>query len=144
VKKTTFPTAQDAETAFYEALEGGDIEGMMEVWAEDEEIVCVHPGGERLVGYEAVRKSWAQIAASGQKLKIHLADLNVMKGMMLTVHSLHEHIGIPGEQAAAVPVAVTNVYLRTGNGWRMIVHHASPSPQRPTAVRPADGPKVLH
>ena len=42
------PTAQDAENAFYEALEHGDLEGMMAVWAEDEEIICVHPTGPRL------------------------------------------------------------------------------------------------
>jgi len=145
VKKTTYPTAQDAENAFYEALENADIEAMMEVWAEDEEIVCVHPGGERLVGYAAVRSSWAQIAGSGRKLKIHLSDQSVVNGMMLAVHSLHEHISMEGEQRPAVPVAVTNVYLRTGNGWRMIVHHASPVPQQRTPVRaPPEGPKILH
>ena len=32
-----FPTAQDAENAFYEALERCDLEAMMAVWAEDEE-----------------------------------------------------------------------------------------------------------
>ena len=42
-----FPTAQDAENAFYEALERGDLEGMMAVWSEDEDIVCVHPHGPR-------------------------------------------------------------------------------------------------
>ena len=47
-----FPTAQDAEAAFYEAFETGDLEAMMNVWAEDEEIVCVHPGEARLVGYD--------------------------------------------------------------------------------------------
>ena len=54
MKKSTFPTPQDAEAAFYEALETGDLETMMEVWAEDEEIVCVHPGGPRLAGYDQV------------------------------------------------------------------------------------------
>jgi uncharacterized protein (TIGR02246 family) len=145
VKKTTYPTPQDAENAFYEALEGGDIDAMMEVWAEDEEIVCVHPGGERLVGYEAVRKSWSQIAASGQKLRVQVSDLAVLNGMMITVHSLHEHIRAEGEQRAMQPVAVTNIYLRTGNGWRMIVHHASPVPQRAAPQRSADNAhKVLH
>jgi len=46
-----FPTAQDAENAFYEALERADLEGMMAVWSEDEEIVCVHPAGQRLAGH---------------------------------------------------------------------------------------------
>lgn len=146
VKKTNYPTPQDAESAFYEALEGSDLDAMMEVWAEDEEIVCVHPGGERLVGYDAVRSGWAQIAASGSKLKVHLSDQTVLNGMMVTVHSMHENIRVEGEQRAAAQVAVTNVYLRTGNGWRMIVHHASPVPQRPTpAAHPSqDGPKILH
>ena len=48
MKRSTFPTPQDAEAAFYEALERADLEAMMEVWAEDEEIVCVHPAGPRL------------------------------------------------------------------------------------------------
>ena len=55
MKKTTFSTAQDCEAAFYEALEACDLEAMMEVWAEDEEVVCVHPGGPRLAGLQQVR-----------------------------------------------------------------------------------------
>ena len=43
-----FPAAQDAENAFYEALERCDLDGMMAVWAEDEDIVCIHPTGARL------------------------------------------------------------------------------------------------
>ena len=65
VSTKIFPTAQDAENAFYEALERGDLEGMMAVWAEDEEIVCVHPGGPRLSGQDQVRESWAQIFSGG-------------------------------------------------------------------------------
>lgn len=145
MKKTTYPTAQDAENAFYEALESGNVDAMMEVWADDEEVVCVHPGRERLIGIEAVRESWVQIARGGHKLKVHLSDQSVVSGMMLAVHSLHEHISVEGQQRGTVPVAVTNVYMRTGNGWRMIVHHASAVPERqmPAATH-ASGPKVLH
>jgi uncharacterized protein (TIGR02246 family) len=142
-KKTTFPTPQDAEAAFYEALESADLEAMMEVWAEDEEIVCVHPGGPRLAGYEQVRASWAQMFGSGQKLKVHLDDLVVLGGMMLSIHSVHENILLPGETRPRPPVAATNVYLRTGNGWRLLLHHASPVPQQ-AQQRHADSPKILH
>jgi hypothetical protein len=38
---------------------------MMAVWAEADDIVCVHPQGPRLVGFEAVRDSWMQIFAGG-------------------------------------------------------------------------------
>jgi uncharacterized protein (TIGR02246 family) len=141
VKKSTYPTPQDAEAAFYEALETADLEAMMEVWAEDEEIVCVHPGGPRLAGYEQVRESWAQIMHGGQRLKVHLSNHVVLGGVMVSVHSAHENILVQGDTRPA-PVAVTNVYLRTGNGWRMIAHHASPVPQ--AAQRAPDGPKILH
>jgi len=148
--KSVFPSPQDAEAAFYEALENGDINAMMEVWADDEEVVCIHPGGPRLAGYESVLKSWAQIFASGQKLKVQTSHQVVLSGMMLTVHSVHENIAVRGgpRQGQSAPVVATNAYLRTGNGWRMIVHHASPAPavQQEEPARPSAGgsPKVLH
>jgi uncharacterized protein (TIGR02246 family) len=142
VKKSTFPTPQDAEAAFYEALEARDLEAMMEVWAEDEDIVCVHPGGPRLAGYDQVRASWAQILGSGQRLKVHVSNQVVLPGMMLAVHSVHENILVQGEPRPRAPIAATNVYLRTGNGWRMILHHGSPAPQSPRAL--AESPKILH
>ncbi len=142
MKKSTFPTPQDVEAAFYEALEAGDLEAMLEVWADDEEIVCIHPGGPRLAGYDQVRESFAQIFASGQRLKVHVSDPVVLSGMMLAIHSVHENILVQGEPRPRAPVAATNVYLRTGNGWRMILHHGSPAPQAPRAS--ADSPKILH
>ena len=46
-----YTTPTDAALAFYQAFEAKDVDAMMTTWAEDEEIVCVHPGGTRLVGY---------------------------------------------------------------------------------------------
>ena len=45
----------DIEAAFYDALRQGDIERLMACWADEEEIVCVHPGGPRLIGSGAIR-----------------------------------------------------------------------------------------
>ena len=145
MKRATFPTPQDAEAAFYEALERYDLEAMMEVWAEDEEIVCIHPAGPRLTGYEQVRESWAQMFKSRQRLQVHLSNQVYVQGMMLAIHSVHEHIAVAGESNPRPPMVATNVYLRTGNGWRILVHHASPAPAAPgPAAGAADGPKVLH
>lgn len=146
MKKSVFPSPQDAEAAFYEALETGDIDAMMEVWADDEEVVCVHPGGPRLAGYEEVLKSWAQIFASGQRLRIQPSHQVVLSGMMITVHSVHENIVVQGEQRPSAPVVATNAYLRTASGWRMIVHHASlaPQQQQPAERTPSAASKVLH
>ena len=144
-----FPTAQDAENAFYEALERCDLEGMMAVWAEDEEIVCVHPAGGRLSGQDQVRESWARIFAAGPRARVRIEQQVAISGMMLAVHSVHENFTIQGQargDAQPVPVVATNIYLRTAAGWRMIVHHASPAPaQAPAPQPPRDTPpKILH
>ena len=142
-----FPTAQDAENAFYEALERCDLEGMMAVWAEDEDIVCVHPAGARLSGQDEVRESWAKIFAGGPRARLRIEQQVAISGMMLAVHSVFENFTIPGEpraEAQPVPVIATNVYLRTAAGWRMIVHHASPAPAQPQAAPRDTGPKILH
>jgi ketosteroid isomerase-like protein len=143
VKRTTFPTPQDCEAAFYEALESSNLDAMMEVWAEDEEIICVHPGWPRLTGYEQIRENWAQIFRSGERLKVRLSEQVCVQGMMLSVHSVHENILIAGESKPRPPVVTTNVYLRTASGWRMVVHHGSVAP--PVARADADAPpKILH
>ncbi len=145
-----FPTAQDAENAFYEALERCDLEAMMAVWSEDDDIVCVHPSGQRLAGQEQVREVWRQMFAGGPTMRVQIAQQVVIAGMMLAVHSVHEIFSLPaakpGEPLPA-PIMATNVYLRTAAGWRMIVHHASPAPAQADpapAPPPMPTPKTLH
>ena len=138
-----FPTAQDAENAFYEALERNDLALMMAVWAEDEDIVCVHPTGPRLAGQEPVRDGWRKIFASGQRLRFQIAQQVKIAGVMIVVHSAHEIITVIGEQRPRPPVVATNVYLRTTSGWRMIVHHTSPAPGA-SSDPASEVPKILH
>jgi len=140
-----FPTAQDAENAFYDALERCDLDGMMAVWAEDEDIVCVHPGGARLTGQDQVRESWGRIFAAGPRARVHITQQVAISAMMLAVHSVHENFTVEGDARAQVPMIATNVYLRTAAGWRMIVHHASPAPVQAAPVQPKEAaPKFLH
>jgi ketosteroid isomerase-like protein len=141
--RATFPTPQDAESAFYEALERSDLEAMMDVWAEDEEIICVHPTGPRLTGYDQVRESWTQIFNSRQRLQVRLSNQVYVQGMMLSIHSVLENILVAGEPKPRPPMIATNVYLRTATGWRMLVHHSSPAPAT-GASGAADAPKILH
>jgi uncharacterized protein (TIGR02246 family) len=145
VSHRIFPTAQDAENAFYEALERGDLEGMMAVWAEDEEIICVHPTGPRLSGPDQVRESWAKIFAGGGGARVQITRQVAVTGMMIAVHSVHENFTVEGDARSQVPIVATNVYLRTAAGWRMIVHHASPAPAQSEAAQPREAPpKFLH
>lgn len=146
MRQAAFPTPQDAEAAFYDALERADLEAMMAVWAEDEEIICVHPTGPRLAGHEQVRESWRRIFSGGGGVRITLTQLVASQAMMVAVHSVQENAPARGSgpRQPAATVIATNVYLRTAAGWRMIVHHASHAPGHAESPRAEAGPKILH
>jgi len=142
-----FPTAQDAEGAFYEALERADLEAMMAVWSEDDDVVCVHPSGQRLAGQEQVREAWRQMFSGGPSMRIRISQQVVVTGMMVEIRSVHENITVAGEPGPRPPILATNVYLRTPAGWRLVLHHASPAPAGAAAEPPAPtppAPKTLH
>lgn len=135
-----FATPQDVEAAFYEALERCDIEAMMAVWAEDEEVVCVHPGGPRLVGYTMIREAWQHVFANGRKLRVRLSQQTSVTTPFAMVSTLLEHIATVDNESMSAPVAATNIYVRGALGWRMVAHHASPVP--PDSL--GEAPRVLH
>jgi ketosteroid isomerase-like protein len=138
--KPVFATALDVETAFYEALERGDLEAMMSVWAEDEEIVCVLPAGPRLTGYTMVREAWRQLFEGGPRLHLRVSPQGVTQNPFTAVHNNIEELTVAGEGPAAAAIVATNIYIRGPLGWRLLVHHASPAP--PDSI--GEVPKILH
>ena len=134
----------ELEAQFYEALQQGDAERMMAVWADDDEVVCVHPGGARVIGPAAIRASFEAIFANGG-VPAQPEQVHRLHTMGSAVHHLVERIRVAtpeGEQSAWV--LATNVFLKTAQGWRMVAHHASPgSPHAPVVVM-GDAPAVLH
>ena len=139
-----FPTPDDAETAFYDAFERADIAAMMAVWAESDDIVCIHPQGPRLAGFEAVRESWAQIFAGGAQLRVRTTEERRFDGQTLAVHNVIELVAAPGGESEPTQVMATNVFELTEGGWRMIVHHATPAPEAPRRAEPAPPAHTLH
>jgi AmmeMemoRadiSam system protein A len=121
-----FATPQAAEKGFYGALERGDLEAMLSVWADDEGVVCIHPGGERLQGRTAVDRSWRDMLAGQPIMRFDLEDVNYTGDAKLSIHTLRERISVNG-QLAGVALA-TNVYRLGEDGWRLLMHHTSPDP----------------
>lgn len=120
-----FANAQEAEAAFYAAFENADHEAMMAVWSQDEDIECIHPLGDRLVGVAAVSESWRQILSRGKRMQFQLRQSNLYQNGQLAIHSLYENISIGGKSQP--PVVAVNIYRFNGTGWQMILHHASPA-----------------
>lgn len=128
MKKTLiFATASAAEEAFYEALEAGEIEPLVQLWAEDEDVVCVHPNGSRATGLAAVRATFEEMLSSGG-IDIRVSNVHIQQTATMAVHHLTEHVAVSGDQGGSeiVQLAATNVYLKGPVGWQMILHQVTP------------------
>ena len=136
-------SSADTEAAFYEALQAGDIEKLMACWADEDDIVCVHPGGGRLLGAGAIRASFEAMFAHGS-IQARAEKVRVIEAMGACIHSVLERIEILTEDGPRhAYVIATNVYQRTAQGWRMVAHHASPGTPR-EMLELTDAPPVLH
>ena len=142
----SFTSPQEAEHAFYEAFQRADLDAMMAVWAEDEEVYCVHPGGPRLAGLDNIRESFRQIFAGGPTMRFEIRGAQALQGGIIAVHSLHEYINVLGERRQTSIVVATNVYINIGGGWRMVAHHGSPAGQTEarSAAPQSPPPGLLH
>lgn len=119
-------TADDIETAFYEALHQADLDRLMACWADEDDIVCVHPGGPRLVGHAAIRAAFETLFAHGS-IKAHPERVRRIDAAGASVHSVIERVEVMGDDGPAQAwVLATNVYAKTAHGWRLVMHHASP------------------
>lgn len=137
-----YATPQEAEAAFYQAFQRSDLEAMMQVWAEDDAIVCVHPLGPRIQGRAAVEESWRRIFLNSGALRFEIANAHYLQSPHLSVHCVHESIDFGARLRQHSVVIATNVYRLTERGWRMVVHHASPGAAAATTIR--ERPRAIH
>ena len=136
-------SAEDAEHAFYDAIGRADLESLMALWADDEEIACIHPGAPRLQGHAAIRESWELIFERGP-VHIRPRHLHVTHNLLGAAHSLIEEIKTPDEASwQEAHILATNVYLKTPQGWRIVLHHASVAPGKPPDEQRV-GSAILH
>ena len=135
--------ADEVEAAFYDALQSGDLDKLMACWADEDEIVCIHPGGPRLVGAVAIRATFEAMFANGS-IRAWPERARKTQAVASAVHNVLERIEVLGPTGPRQAwVVATNVYHKTAQGWRMVVHHASPGTQGD--VQEVSGaPQVLH
>ena len=127
--ETRFDTPQAAEAAFYDAFISHNVDAMMAVWADDDDIACIHPLGTVQTGRTAIRESWEIIFRNTPQIKIIINERARTRQNAIAVHVVEEHIHIKGQESRP-PVLATNTYRLTDAGWRIVLHHASPSPAK--------------
>ncbi|HEX9718573.1 MAG TPA: nuclear transport factor 2 family protein [Ramlibacter sp.] len=135
--------ADDVEAAFYDALQNGDIDRLMACWADEDDIVCIHPGGPRLVGPVAIRAAFESMFTNGS-IRAWPERARKIQAVASAVHNVLERIEVlTPEGPGQAWVIATNVYHRTAQGWRMVAHHASPGTDSDIQEVSGD-PQVLH
>jgi ketosteroid isomerase-like protein len=120
---------EEANLAFYRALEANSVERMEKVWAHDAWVRCVHPGWDMIVGWGRVRDSWERIFESGQKMRVSPSDVWIQTSGDVAWVTCTENITVFDEQSFESAQAVaTNIFVRREGRWLMSLHHASPIP----------------
>ncbi len=129
-----FSTSEEAEKAFYAAFQQEDLELMMSVWANDEDITCIHPGGNRLDGLKDILESWEQMFSHENGIKFEINKKRIQIESDIAIHHVIESIYLEGELQSEI--IATNIYRKNQDGWQLILHHASPE-LRPALI-PSD------
>lgn len=144
-KPLLLSSPEECEQAFYEALEAADSEAVNELWLDDDDVICIHPGGPRLTGYAAIRASWTSILAHGP-VHVRCTLVKSLETPTVALRNVVEEVVVAERRAAAglsstagervqrvVRVHATNVYVKTPAGWKMVLHHASAAPEGETS-----------
>lgn len=135
--------ADDVEAAFYDALQNGDIDKLMTCWADEDEIVCIHPGGPRIVGGVAIRATFEAMFSNGS-IRAWPERVRRTQGAASAVHNVLERVEVLGPEGPTMAwVIATNVYHKTTQGWKLVAHHASPGTTSEIQEVSAGG-QVLH
>lgn len=136
-------TPDETEAQFYEALQHADLEQVMSVWSDDEDIACIHPGGPRLVGAQAIRLAFESLFANGS-VDARISQVRrIVAGGFAVHHVLEEIRVVTPEGPQRAYVLATNIFVKTPQGWRLLAHHASPGSPRQVQEF-SDEPSTLH
>jgi len=116
---------------FYAAFERGDLDAMTEIWLDDPNTLCIHPGAEPLRGAASITRSWALIMANVPYIQFFLTDVQVTVHEDVASVTCTENVLTATEQTAqdsftGAKAIATNVFVRTEDTWRLWIHHASP------------------
>jgi len=112
-----------ANQAFYDAFEAADIDAMSDVWEHADRVVCTHPGWATQQGWGRVAASWYAIFQNPNRLQFILTEVAAVAEGQVGWVSLNENLL---DASSASTVAALNVFVRSGDGWKLVAHHGSP------------------
>lgn len=107
-----------ANAAFYEAFSTGDIEDLAGLWADDDNISCIHPGWPAIIGRTAVISSWRDLFDSPGRPQI------VCQEPYAIIMGGCGHV-LCIELVGPAALAASNHFRNINGIWRLVHHQAS-------------------
>ena len=128
----TYDSPQEAEDAFYDALDEGNLKRILSVWAESDDICCLLPMHPMIQGREGVTDVFTHLFSQGHGVSLSIAHLGWIETDDIAIHQVEESIeDPPADRHTPPPFYGTNIYRKDNNGWRLIVHLNAPTPPPP-------------
>lgn len=123
-------TLEDATRSFYLALNavlGGDVSPMLEMWSHADDVTYMSPFGELLVGWEPIRDSWQSQADAHLGGQVQPEELKHVSSPTLgfVVGFERGSVEIDGKRTS-VDIRATSLYRVEDGRWLMVGHHTDP------------------
>lgn len=131
--KKRYETPQDAEDAFYDALEEGDLWALMSTWEDSNDTTCLLPMQSIARGREQIEQAFRPLLDGGRKVALSVTHIQWIEAGDLVVHLLKETAEPPPGQPDQSIYAI-NIFRRSRAGWRLLMHQNSPTPPPPGAM----------
>lgn len=129
-----FDTPQDAEDAFYDAIDENSLPAMLAVWEDSDDVVCLLPMQPLVRGRAKLRDAWGALLQGDLDLDIEVHHVHWIESGDLAVHYLQEKAKLAGQPQQQPLIYATNMYRRGADGWRMILHQNSPAAPPPSMM----------
>ena len=125
----TYATPQDAEDAFYDALDAGALDQLLSVWAESDDIRCLLPMHPLVQTRQGVTEVFTHLFSQGHGVSLAITHLGWIETDDIAIHFVEETVQAPpSDTPPPPPFYGTNIYRKDDTGWRLIVHQNAPSP----------------
>lgn len=113
--------------AFYRAFSNRDIGSMRLIWWQGSTSLCIHPGGNVLIGWETIQASWESIFRNTSLLEIDTEVMKVEVDQAIACVVVREIVlqSSRGRKVKASSLA-TNIFQKMAQTWYLIHHHGSP------------------
>jgi ketosteroid isomerase-like protein len=120
-------TLMEVNKNYYKAFENFDLDTMSQIWSNTDDVVCIHPGWDILIGWEKVREGWKKIFMEETLLKFTIRNPNAIILDDIGIVSCVEEIFISSRDTISQTfIATTNLFKATEQGIKLFYHHSSP------------------